>query len=83
VDPARSRQTGGTGLGLSIVKHVIANHGGEITVWSVEGEGSTFTLRLPRPQEEPTAETGAADATFTGDEAIIPTDSKTPERTAP
>jgi two-component system sensor histidine kinase SenX3 len=47
VDPARSRQTGGTGLGLSIVKHVAANHGGEVTVWSVEGEGSTFTLRLP------------------------------------
>jgi two-component system sensor histidine kinase SenX3 len=47
VDPARSRQTGGTGLGLSIVKHVAANHGGEVTVWSVEGQGSTFTLRLP------------------------------------
>jgi two-component system sensor histidine kinase SenX3 len=47
VDPARSRQTGGTGLGLSIVKHVAANHGGDVTVWSVEGEGSTFTLRLP------------------------------------
>jgi len=47
VDPARSRVTGGTGLGLAIVKHVCANHGGECTVWSVEGEGSTFTLRLP------------------------------------
>ena len=47
VDPARSRATGGTGLGLSIVKHVCANHGGEVTVWSVEGSGSTFTLRLP------------------------------------
>jgi len=47
VDPARSRITGGTGLGLAIVKHVCANHGGECTVWSVEGEGSTFTLRLP------------------------------------
>ncbi len=47
VDPARSRATGGTGLGLSIVKHVAANHGGEVTVWSVEGEGSTFTLRMP------------------------------------
>ncbi len=39
VDPARSRATGGTGLGLSIVKHVAANHGGEVTVWSVEGRG--------------------------------------------
>lgn len=47
VDPARSRATGGTGLGLSIVKHVAANHGGEVTVWSEPGVGSTFTLRLP------------------------------------
>ncbi len=55
VDPARSRATGGTGLGLSIVKHVAASHGGAVTVWSAEGQGSTFTLRLPeagrgRPQ---------------------------------
>jgi len=47
VDPARSRETGGTGLGLSIVKHVTADHGGEVTVWSEPGRGSTFTLRLP------------------------------------
>ena len=47
VDPARSRATGGTGLGLSIVKHVVNNHGGDISVWSVEGAGSTFTIRLP------------------------------------
>ncbi|MGI5325766.1 sensor histidine kinase [Actinomadura nitritigenes] len=47
VDPARSRQTGGTGLGLAIVKHVTTKHGGEVTVWSKEGSGSTFTLRLP------------------------------------
>lgn len=47
VDPARSRQTGGTGLGLSIVKHVASIHGGEVTVWSKPGEGSTFTMRLP------------------------------------
>jgi len=47
VDPARSRDTGGTGLGLSIVKHVAADHGGEVTVWSQPGQGSTFTLRLP------------------------------------
>jgi two-component system sensor histidine kinase SenX3 len=46
-DPARSRATGGTGLGLAIVKHVATNHGGEVAVWSVEGSGSTFTLRLP------------------------------------
>ncbi|MFP5317424.1 MAG: sensor histidine kinase [Acidimicrobiia bacterium] len=47
VDRGRSRDTGGTGLGLSIVRHVAGNHGGEITVESREGEGSTFTLRLP------------------------------------
>jgi len=47
VDRGRSRDTGGTGLGLSIVRHVASNHGGEISVESREGEGSTFTLRLP------------------------------------
>ena len=47
VDPARSRETGGTGLGLSIVKHVATNHGGDVSVWSVEGAGSTFTIRFP------------------------------------
>jgi two-component system sensor histidine kinase SenX3 len=47
VDPARHRSTGGTGLGLSIVKHVAASHGGEVRVWSVENQGSTFTLSLP------------------------------------
>ena len=47
VDRARSRDTGGTGLGLSIVRHVASNHGGEVRVESHEGEGSTFTLRLP------------------------------------
>lgn len=50
VDPARSRETGGTGLGLSIVKHVISNHGGELKVWSSEGVGSTFAIRLPVSQ---------------------------------
>ena len=47
VDPARSRATGGTGLGLSIVKHVATNHGGDVSVWSVEDAGSTFTIRCP------------------------------------
>jgi two-component system, OmpR family, sensor histidine kinase SenX3 len=47
VDPARSRATGGTGLGLAIVKHAAAAHGGSVTVKSVEGSGSTFTLWLP------------------------------------
>jgi two-component system sensor histidine kinase SenX3 len=47
VDRARSRETGGTGLGLAIVRHVASNHAGDVTVTSREGEGSTFTLRLP------------------------------------
>ncbi len=47
VDAARSRSTGGTGLGLAIVRHVAANHRGSVQVESREGEGSTFTLRLP------------------------------------
>lgn len=46
-DPARSRGTGGTGLGLAIVKHVCENHGGDVSVWSEVGVGSTFTIRLP------------------------------------
>lgn len=48
VDPARSRATGGTGLGLAIVKHIATNHGGSVAVWSVMGEGSTFSISLPR-----------------------------------
>jgi two-component system sensor histidine kinase SenX3 len=52
VDPARHRSTGGTGLGLSIVKHVAATHGGDVRVWSLEGQGSTFTLSLPRKKQE-------------------------------
>lgn len=47
VDQSRASSTGGTGLGLAIVKHVASNHGGSVTVWSEEGLGSTFTLRIP------------------------------------
>ncbi|MDQ4128229.1 MAG: ATP-binding protein [Actinomycetota bacterium] len=48
VDKARSKATGGTGLGLSIVRHVAQNHGGRVTVESTTGEGSVFTVHLPR-----------------------------------
>ncbi len=48
IDQARSRATGGTGLGLAIVKNIVGNHLGTVSVWSVNGSGSTFTIRLPR-----------------------------------
>jgi two-component system sensor histidine kinase SenX3 len=56
VDPARSRETGGTGLGLAIVKHTVGNHGGEVTVWSQPGSGTTFTIRLASARRTSTAE---------------------------
>lgn len=62
VDPARSRDTGGTGLGLSIVKHVAADHGGDVQVWSEPGKGSTFTLRIPAA-DLPAAVPGTSGAT--------------------
>ncbi len=62
VDPARHRSTGGTGLGLSIVKHVAATHGGDVRVWSQEGQGSTFTLTLPLARAGDRDEDAATDA---------------------
>jgi len=53
VDQSRASSTGGTGLGLAIVKHVASNHGGSVTVWSEEGLGSTFTLRIPLAEPPP------------------------------
>lgn len=74
VDPARSRATGGTGLGLAIVKHVAASHGGEVSVWSSEGQGSTFTLRLP--------ETGAARDRATDHPSVLEDEDGRPDGTA-
>ncbi len=48
VDDARSRELGGTGLGLAIVKHIAKIHGGDVSVTSQVGRGSTFTIRIPR-----------------------------------
>ena len=47
VDKARSREVGGTGLGLSITKNVIQMHHGVIDVESTQGEGTTFSMRIP------------------------------------
>ena len=52
VDKARSREQGGTGLGLAIVKHIAGLHGGEVSLRSRPGEGSTFRVEIPR---EPSA----------------------------
>ena len=62
VDQSRASSTGGTGLGLAIVKHVANNHGGAVTVWSEEGLGSTFTLRIPLAGNSPTGSVVTADA---------------------
>ena len=84
VDKARSRATGGTGLGLSIVKHVAADHGGTVELWSAPGRGSTFTLVLPRlipdqpdqasagpePEAAAAVASGAAGAAFAAIAAI-------------
>ena len=48
VDKARGRERGGTGLGLAIVKHIAQVHGGQVAVVSTVGQGSTFTLYIPR-----------------------------------
>jgi two-component system, OmpR family, sensor histidine kinase SenX3 len=62
VDQSRASATGGTGLGLAIVKHVASNHGGSVSVWSEEGLGSTFTLRIPLASRADRAADGDAPA---------------------
>ncbi|MDE0653994.1 MAG: ATP-binding protein [bacterium] len=64
VDRSRTSSSGGIGLGLAIVRHVAINHGGDVEVESMEGEGSTFTLRLPMPpgaEDDESAESAVED----------------------
>ncbi len=52
VDSARTRTIGGTGLGLAIVKHIVNRHRGVLTIDSVVGEGSTFSIYLQAYDQE-------------------------------
>jgi len=56
-EPYYSTKETGTGLGLAIVKKVIDDHGGTITVTSMQGSGTTFTITLPTQDNEPGKET--------------------------
>ena len=47
VDKSHSREIGGTGLGLAIARNAVIVHRGSIKVHSIEGEGTTFTVRIP------------------------------------
>jgi len=60
VDKGRSRSAGGTGLGLSIVKHAVGLHGGQVSVQSELGKGSTFTVRIPGAAPSVAAERAAS-----------------------
>src|SRR5712671_728162 len=62
-DRARSRELGGTGLGLAIVKHLAKAHGGEVNVESRFGEGTQFTIELPRLTDDPAERQRALNAT--------------------
>ena len=48
-DKVRTRAEGGSGLGLAIARWIVERHGGEISVSSQPGQGSTFTVELPLP----------------------------------
>jgi two-component system sensor histidine kinase SenX3 len=82
VDQSRASSTGGTGLGLAIVKHVASNHGGSVSVWSEEGLGSTFTLRIPLAARgaagapPPDAEDGVPGSVPAGEHATRPAETR-------
>ena len=55
VDKSHSKKIGGTGLGLSIVKHIARCHNASISLESLEGEGTTFTVSFPKQNRESAA----------------------------
>ena len=62
VDKGRSRALGGTGLGLAIVKHIVQAHGGELSITSALGAGTTVRVFLPAARDESMTPGKAADA---------------------
>ncbi|HXU72130.1 MAG TPA: ATP-binding protein [Polyangia bacterium] len=65
VDASSTRRFGGAGLGLALAKELVTLHGGDITLDSAEGRGSTFTVRLPA------ADVGEATSTIPAGRALI------------
>jgi PAS domain S-box-containing protein len=66
VEDAASRRHGGAGLGLSIVRRIMALMGGEVSMTSVEGQGTTLTLRVPAATAEGAPRSGAEEGGLTG-----------------
>jgi|SRR4051794_4919887 len=65
VDVADSRSQGGTGLGLALVKHVLARHGGRLSIESTLGQGASFTMQLPLHTGSAPAEQGTSASSMT------------------
>ncbi len=76
-DSSRDRASGGTGLGLSIVDSLVYAHGGEVTVTTAPGRGSSFTVKLPRIADVPPHEDVPDDGAVAHDDAEQPSPVKT------